>query len=427
MHKTVSVVMDDAERNALVSTLVGAYDLERLAAAACRRADIAGREEQLAYCLVVIAQKQHGGSYGLRPDATDLQPRLAAAADAVAGHLRDWAPVHERIQEEFDRHEVATLRAYIQPSRDDDVIDRTADDLAAVIAAGPRPSEMTLDLARDEPPASNEYVFQSPLEAWIRLAASHRAPRDSDPYDERRHETPGARAPDEVLEDVARRNQELLRETVVAVSKLLETRALLAELIERAVGYDRGVERMLPASPTHKALLVSLRAAINDEADRLRHEQRALGDMLAYIVLAMRTAEKFQATTILSLRSVSIERAAVESMIELMRAAVTDERQPTPMLRARTHAARERGVSRNRSSALEALRNVPDRRGELLAGVAALLDSLPSSVADNAAIAAATGSKLRTVNVNRSEALKELRAVDHWFGRVFHRYAAQTG
>ena len=41
-------------------------------------------------------------------------------------------------------------------------------------------------------------------------------------------------------------------------------------------------------------------------ADRLRREQRALRDMLAYIVLAMRSAARLQSITILSLLSVFV-------------------------------------------------------------------------------------------------------------------------
>ena len=430
MNKTLFVVSDDEQRRALVDTLAGAFGLERVAADACRRAGLEGREQQLMYCLAVLAIKESGGRgrYGLQLDADDFGKRLAAAADTVAGHLRDWGAVHEAIQDEFLQHRITTVRAFVRVTSVEDVVDAAADQLAAVLAGGPRPQEMTLALAREEAPARNEYVFQSPLDAWIRLSINRRLPPDSKPLAE-----PDA-ADERDLADVIAAADEfdeaLLREVVTALAREFATRALLAELIERADGFEREVARMRPASRTHELLLGRLRATIVDITDRLRAEQRALGDMLAYIALAMVTAAKLQAVTILSLRAASIEPAAIAHMSDTLRALLTDERQPTPALVARTQAASDRGdVSSRRASALVRLRTAPRRRARELAGVSALLAALPPLVTDNASIAAALPepSTARIVAVNRHQAGVELHAVDRRFGHLFRRYALDSG
>jgi hypothetical protein len=428
LKKNVLMVGDDEARRArerLIDALVEQHGLRRLAADACARAGISGREQQLSYCVAVLAQKKDAARrYNLRLDADDFPERLAERADEIAGHLHDWAAVHEAIQDEFDRSEITTLRSYVQTWPGDDVIDHISDRLVDILGAGPRAEEMTIELAYEEEPAGAEYVFQSPLDAWIRKSARPDMPWQARPLDEHRLEAAG----DDLLEQVEHsdaQSEEILRLLVKGVAERFEARALLADLIERADRFELEIARMRPASATHTVLLGRLRAAIADIADRLRAEQRAFRDMLAYVVLAMGGAPKLQGVTILSLRATSIERTAVETMGQLMRAMLSDERQPTPSLVLRTRAAARLGVSSRRASALERLRDAPRRRASALAPVARMLDELPPLVTDNASIAAALPepSEPHIVAVNRSTVAKELYTVDRWLGHVFRRYA----
>src|SRR5262249_40778866 len=161
--------------------------------------------------------------------------------------------------------------------------------------------------------------------------------------------------------------------------------------------------RMRPASSTHSQLLIRLRATIADLADGLQREQAVLGEMIAYVILAMGNARNLQLVTILSLRLTAIEDAAARTLADAMKAVVTDVGEPTPRLIQRATAAIERGGSTLRAKALTRLRKAPERRAALLAPVAKALDELPARVADNAAIAAAMPerSTAHIVAVNR--------------------------
>jgi hypothetical protein len=427
------VVVDDdpRERDLLVTTLVETFDLLGVADEACRRAGIEGREQQVAYCLVALCCKADpvrasARTYDLDVGADAFAGRLATQADAIAANMARWASVYEQIQDEFDRHEIATLRSLIHVRRgDDDIIDTIADKLGTVIWLGHRLDDMTLELAREGDHAGAEYVFQSPLSRWVGTSTKRAVPWDTDPLDT--HE-PQQRASDgstEFEDEIAQRDEldlDAFREFVDRVAQLAETRSLLPAAIEQAGRLERAAAGSRLARATDSTLLGRLRAELMHVADGLNREQRAFGGVLAYIVLAMRTAPKLQGVTILSLRLSSLDPLAVDHIARRVRAVIEDEREPTPRLVSMTAEAK---VSRRRVKALEEVRDAPGLRAETLRPVVDLLDALPPVVADVAAIGDALPEPLSASGAAtyRLNAANELQAVDPWFERAFRRYA----
>lgn len=426
------VVDDDPrERDLLVTTLVETLDVLGVADEACRRAGIAGREQQVAYCLVALCRKadplrSSARTYDLDVGAHDFASRLASWADAIAANMSRWASPYEQIQDEFDRHEIATLRSLIHIRRsDDDVIDTIADKLGTVIWLGHRLEDMTLELAREADHAGAEYVFQSPLPRWVGTSAKRAAPRDTDPFDTHELQMRDRDGTTEIEDEIAQRAEldlHAFREFVDRVAELAETRSLLSAAIEQTGRLEHAAAGSRLAGAADSTLLGRLRAELMHVADRLSSEQRAFGGLLAYIVLAMPTAPKLQGVSILSLRLASLDPLAVEHIAQRLRAVVVDERQPTPRLVSMTGAAK---VSTLRVKALEQLRDAPGMRAETLRPVVDLLDALPPIVADVAAIGEALPEPMSASSVStyRLNAAKELKAVDPWFERAFRRYA----
>jgi hypothetical protein len=431
---------DDAcKRDRLVTTLLEQFGLLDVAAEACRRSAIEGREQQVAYCLIVLSAKADhirssslrpaGRTYGLDVGAGDFAERLATWAGTIAGNLRDWAATYEAIQDEFDRYEITTLRQLVRVSTGDDVIDAIADKLGAVLANGQRLEDMTVELARETISSGAEYVFQSPLSRWVMTGASRVVPWDTDPLGPREEEIQGSDGWTDVLDEIALRSEldlDVYRELVDRVAGLADTRSLLPPTIRRGEQLDREATRSRLATAADVRLFARLRAELAHVGDELRREQRAFGEMLAYIVLAMRCAQAMQGVAILSLRIASLERAVIDEIAERMRAIIGDDHQPTPSLISRARKAADAGVPKTRAAALERLRDTPGSRAAELAPVARLLDALPSTVGDVAAIGSAllpTAISAGNAATTRGHAVKELTAVDVWFGRVFRRYA----
>jgi hypothetical protein len=416
----------------VVDWLVDEAGLRRVAAEACAHAGIEGRENQVEYCLIVLvrkpdpARRQRDGTikrtYSLDPGSEDFGERLGWWGEQVARNLRRWAPEYEAIHDEADEYEIRALRRMIRTRHGDDVIDNLADGLAAVLTTGPRLEEMSIEHAREFEPARAEYAFQTPLPQWVATAVKRKVPRDTEPLDDRAEEHELREVSDDLdeAEEVA---EEAERALVVSIANLAETRGLLPAEISRADAYERELARRRPASREASEALVRVRAEVVFVADELIREKQALTPMLAYVVLAMRSARNLQRVTVLSLRSDRIEPAVVGSMSATMNAIVGDERQPTPALVRETREATKRGVARARAKALEELQDAPERRAAILAPVARTLEELPPGVADVAAIAAVEGTDAGIVATNRNAAVKELTTVNQWFGRVFRRYA----
>jgi hypothetical protein len=431
------VLLDDDEtaRATLISTLVDVHDLPAAARDACRVAGVRELEDALQYCLVVLAQKRDAERYGLdEPQAEDFPVRLAEQAATVAGFLRDWSATYRAIREEGDHGVLATLRGFIRTRTGDDAVDRAAMVAGDLLNAGVPVEEMTLALARAEEPAGSEYVFQSPLDAWIGRVVRQNLPRDTDPLEDddvqpKRSlvEDPPREVVDEVT-DAVDAGEEVLQLLSRRVSELLATRELLASLIDRADGFEVEFARMRPASRTHDALVVRLRATITDLADRLRREQRALRDALAYVVLGLGRAHQQQGAAILSLRNRTIDPEAITAMAETMHAMLTDVNQPTPALITRARAADAEVVPAARALNLTRVRDEPQARPTHLAAVRSFLETAPERVHGLQEIAAAmpVPCTTRVVAVNRGTMLAELRALDRWMGAAYGRYTAVT-
>ena len=422
------------EGERLVDWLVDSAGLRAVAARACASAGIQGREEQVAYCLVVLVRKPDPPRRG--PDGTKkrtfcLDPctdgfaeRLDLWADRIARNLSRWAATHDAIHDELDLFEIETLRKLIR-SRvrlPDDLIDTLADELAGLVTRGPRLAEMSIQHARDFEPAPGEYAFQTPLSSWIATVVNRRKPWDLEPLDERAEDSRPRDVADD-LDEAQEVAQDAERVLIARIGELARAGGLLGAAIERADELEREFGRQRAESREAAAALVRLRAELVHVADALSRERRAVTPMLAYVALAMPRARQLQRTSVLSLRAESIERPVVDSMSAAMSAIVRDEFQPTPALIRRTDEATKRGVARSRLKNLEELRDAPLRRADLLAPVERMLDELPPAVAGLAAIAADLDSDAAIVATNRNAAADELTSVDRWCGRVFRRYA----
>jgi hypothetical protein len=175
-------------------------------------------------------------------------------------------------------------------------------------------------------------------------------------------------------------------------------------------------------NPAHDALITRLRAALVHVADGLGEEQRALGAMLAYLLLAMPHGKRRQRVAILSLRDEMLEADLVEHIAARMRAVVAADDPPSPSLIVKAAAAK---VPNARHMQLERLRDDRRHRERSFVVLRRLLDELPASVAGIAGIATAIPGRISATNVTstRGQAASELKAVDRRFGKVFRRYA----
>ncbi len=425
-----------ADVTGLVDRLVHEYDLPGVAASACAAVGIHGHDEAVAYCLVALVRKADPVRLGQRRyrldvGAEDFPERLYLWAQEVARNLARWAATYGAIQDEADRYEITTLRRFVRTPRADDHIDQVASRLMTVLSLGPSVAAMQLDRIRDEPPPGNAYVFQTALSAWVAKASSNiiREPI-MDPIDHHADrlapkDDAGQGAFDEVLETEAATAEEDLQAWLARVARLGQTRELLRHVIERADQWEAELAARRPERREDGDLLVQLRAALLYVADRLRREQAAVTGMLAFLVLAMRPAAMQQQVAVLSLRVSTIDPDAAADLRWRMHEILEDVRHPTPLLVDRTRSAVQRQeMAGSRLSALEILRDGSRPRDAALTPVAERLTRLPAVVEDNAAIAKIVAAdNTNVVKAHRSQAAKELAAIDVLYGAVFRRYA----
>ena len=426
-----------SERSRLAERLVREHHLVRVATAAAARHATEESHEAVAYCLAVLVRKddpvrRHSDgelrrTFDLDPEADSFAERLAHWADEIARNLRRWGRDYAAIHDEADVFEINTLRRLVRTDRGDDLVDRIADELAAVLAGGPRIEEMTLALFRDEEPPPNEYAFQTPLARWVATAVHRKLARGTSPLDDRAEALPGGDVRDDV-DDAEIVRDDVVRALAERIAELAETRGLLAAEIERADRFEATLALQTPRVRDDAKALIGLRADLVHVAQELQAEMAALPGMLAYLALGMRTSQQLQRVAILSLRVVTIERAVIDALAARMHAIVGDDMHPTPTLVRLTRAAADdRRVPGARATALEELAAAPASRTEALAPVVRELAELPATLANVAAIAPLAGAAARTVTVNRSTAARELTTVNRWFGRAFRRYAMGIG
>lgn len=424
-------------RECLVTTLVADYDLRSVAADSCAAAGARGREEQVAYCLVVLCQKADPvrpfkgappqRRYRLDVGAEDFAARLRHWADVVAGNLRDWGDVYETIRAEAERGVTTTLCELVTMDRRADVVTMLASAISDVVLEGERLADMNLERARALTPRGREYVFSSLLPQWAAVIASRKvghqvaslsgleevvAEGDGD------DETPLDRR-DELAADSA---TEFRRAIARQIAALQGTRGVLQAAIERATDLEARMAQLRVDNPAHDVLITRLRAALVHVADGLGEEQRALGAMLAYLLLAMPHGKRRQRVAILSLRDEMLEADLVEHIAARMRAVVAADDPPSPSLIVKAAAAK---VPNARHMQLERLRDDRRHRERSFVVLRRLLDELPASVAGIAGIATAIPGRISATNVTstRGQAASELKAVDRRFGKVFRRYA----
>ena len=432
LHEAAREVGRSAWRSQLVTTLTETYDLRDVAAAACARSGVAGYEEQVAYCLVVLCQKDDpsrkrdaGGAperaYQLDVGDEGFAAHLERWADTVARNLGAWATRYEAIHEEAARFEITTLRTLIRARpADDDVVDVVADKLANVLLEGTPLRDMTLARARDVSPSRGEYVFQSPLGNWVNVVARRSGPRSTDPTDAALLER-AAEQEDPHEEE----SSEIYRSLVSHVLALAETRDSLPEVIEFAEGLERKASEITLRRPEDKALIDGLRAQLLYVADELRREQRALGPMLEYIALAMYGAPKLQLVAMLSLRTGAVDPRVGEVIAQRMRAIAEGGSPPTPALITKVGQGSRDLVPRRRLRELERLRDDLGYRVAALRRTGEVLDGLPATARDLSDIGTAVPGGMSAVAVSstRHRVSVELDAVDPAFGRVFRRFA----
>jgi hypothetical protein len=437
---SIVAVADDLagpERKQLVDRLVSEFDLRGLAATACERNGVSGREEAVAYCVVVLTRKADRPrtssetgeaklTYDLDPDKAGFRGRLAEWADNVARHLAQWEEVYTRIQDEADAFDIATLRGMIRTDRGtsvDDLIDNFAQHIAEVLAGAPRIEQMTLERVVEDEPARNEYAFHSPLDQWVRTIAGRLFGRFVASLEAQGSALEGGDVHDE---SEARHDDALraFRELIEMVAELAETRTLLADVLEHAERLETALAAPRPTSREAASALAIVRAHLAYVVDDLMTERRAHRGMLAYLALAMRTSPQLQCVAILSLRTALIEQAVIDAFAETMHSILQDEHEPKPVLVAATRRAADADrIPRARAHALERISTAQVDRAAEVAVVVGRLTGLPPTVPDIRAIGPFVGSTYGVVKQQRSVALKELTAVDKLFGRGFGRYA----
>jgi hypothetical protein len=329
-------------RESLVTTLTDTYGFSAVVAEACERVEIVGREDQLAYCLVLLCQRRDPerlSADGRRQRTTYLDvggpgfaDRLRDWSGTVAGHLRAWASVYDAIQTEAERYEIATLRSLIRIDDADDVVSVLADKLSSVLAEGQRLTDMSLVSAISFEPTGREYVFQTPLPRWVATIANRSRPTRTSPLDPHDVRPDDSATSDDDENMSALRENDFHRGLVERVADLAATRDLLPAAVDSAETLDRNASRIQLSNPDDSALFQRVRAELTYVVDELRKEQRAFGAMLAYILLAMRPASKRQLVAILSLRKNVLDDRVTKHIATRMRALVDGNVPPTPAL-----------------------------------------------------------------------------------------------
>lgn len=430
LAEAIAVETTSILRGYLVTALTETYGLTAIAANACASAEVPGREQQVAYCLVVLCMKDDPPrrsneqsprrTYSLDIHEPGFADALGAWANVVADNLRDSADAFEQIRAEDELREYPTLRTLAlgdgQPPRTlADVYDTILDALSATLARGRRLEDMSLAAVLAEEPAKGEYVFQSPLRRWIRTTLRRRLPRSTVPLDEASDDKrPSA--------DESHTAEEVYRRLVAFVAGLSDTRALLFEAIAAADDLQCRADGVGPMTTEATALFNRFRAELAAVTDELRAEQRAFGSMLAYILFALAAAPKRRRVAIISLRNAALAPDVLEAIACRIWMFVRAGDPPSSALLVKTAGAR---VPAGRAAELARLRTEDAYRAATCATLAAMLSTFPPTVVDLAAIAAAMpgGMTAHAVAVTRGQAADELGAVDLAFRRVFRRYA----
>jgi hypothetical protein len=270
---------------------------------------------------------------------------------------------------------------------------------------------MSLDSARDNQPLGAEYAFQSPLRRWVRTSIT------------RRLRTLQRGGPEPEPEPEPRN---AAYDALIAwldgggPARIPLPQAI--ELLDAALREAANSERDGADDP---ALRERVRPVLEALREALDEERRLLGQFVAYVVLAMRKSEKRQVVTILSLRVDNIDATVRNEFIRRMRTIVDgDAAPPTALVGKVRQATRHKLVPANRLQQLTRLRDDRAYRATTHAQIAAVLDSLPATVATSlAAIAQAARVPEDSVRAGRNQAADELAAVHVAFGRTFRRYA----
>jgi hypothetical protein len=240
----LAAVLLDESRRWLRGRLIEAlkdHNLEAIAAQAAAAAGLADAAQRVAYCLVVLYQKQDPPR-----GETQLQYDLTLGSSNFGGQLRFWARSIARNMhadgQKIARAQApgaqglewltANLRARSQPWQED-VADRVAVKLWELLALRtPRPAEMTLEYAREHNPPRAQYVYHREFDAWLGMTWKRARPRRTIPLDQ----DSGARAqqrPDEDLEARDERRRREAREELEAELDLREVEIYCA--VEEAI------------------------------------------------------------------------------------------------------------------------------------------------------------------------------------------------
>jgi hypothetical protein len=428
-----AVERDDPERDRRIDRLAEDLDLLGASTRACAEAGLPGREQAVAYCLVVLADKDARQDTErertLDVNAPDAAERVAYWAATVARTMKHSQALHIAIQEEAKDYRYTKLQGLLKrsiPARQDDVLDAVGDWIIDVLRATRPIDEMTLDTARHQPPPGNAYVFRQPLTAWIGTVAKRKRPVGAGPLPPD-GPPPRSDAPepgDVVGKTILENNADALSLLTANITHLRTARTLMAEALGLTGQWKRTLDGMLPATDADERVLARVRNALTRVADLLALEARALTGMLAYVILAMRAAPGLQHVVVASLRLEAIDRGAIDDIAARMRALLDDPAHPHANLVRRTEMAPRPPVTGTRAKALDELTGAPtSRRRRALAPVARLLDTLPPTVPDVAAISQLTGSSLSLVGTYRNNASAELEAIDTDYSRVYRRYA----
>lgn len=421
------------EQARVVALLVEQHGIAQVCADACREARIRGCEQQVAYCLAVLCFKRHArGSGSARPDDDELDPAAAGFGDhlrlwarAVADNVRAWGSAYTAIQDETDEWRTETLDRLMPRTGPDDVLTASADKVVRIISDGPRLADMSLEAVRRDPPTANQYAFQGALDAWIARIASNDTARlmgTVDPSDRRIIEPPAREDAAGPLRD------EVYRLLIAGVADIARTEGMLADAIRSADAMQARGDDVRLGNAEDRASFERVRAQLAHVVDELRVERRDFGLMLAYLALALGGRTRIRRrVALLSLRGEALAAAVRDDIARRLRDIVGDDAQPLPILVLKTERAIDAhpGFPRVRLTELNRLRGGGARRAERLEALRDLLDELPPSIADLAAIAAAIDSEMTTTNVStvRHSLAEELRSVDRSFERSFRRYA----
>lgn len=422
-------------REALVRALVEDHDLHAVVSAACERTGISNGAPQVAYCLVVLCQKadperkrKEGPprrSYELDVGEDGFDEQLAAWAGTIATNIAAWGDTHRKIFKEIDRFEYGTLKALAPISRShgrDDIADALIDHVAYKLGRGQDLRDMSLATALAQQPEPAEYVFQSPLGQWAGLTAKRATPWKADPYDEERAET-------ELVDEPATVGIEDRMEALfVRLAALRLTRNLLGEATGRLRAARSETDHTRYDDPADAALFKRFREGLDLVLQGLLDEERLLGQMLTYLVLAMAKSPLRHVVAILSLRADWLDAAVREHLASRMRAVVNGDGVPGAVLIAKAEEAWRKDktvVPASRPKQLRKLRTDPRYRATEYMRLSALLDELPPVVGgDRVSIAAVPGAPPPdSVRAGRTQAAVELAAVDPVFGRSFRRYS----